>query len=777
MSSKPDTMDDPSNQRSTHSSRPNKTISPEEAVTAGTGTQARSDPPAPASDAPADGIAENYLAPNGLLEALVYVARSHGLSANAQELLRGLPADPNGLPLSSLEEAAEKLGLKLHMERMTVSRIPAVTLPVILFGGDGQALVVTRFHADRRKLDVIAPALTDTKRTVDATALRHTPDSVAIFLTPQDKGAPEQGAEPARGHWFWSAVRRLWPNYLQVVVAALIGNLLGLASPLFIMNVYDRVIPNLAIPTLWVLTTGVIIAFAFDFLLKLLRMRIVDETGRRVDMAVAGRIFDHVMTMRLSGRPDTTGATANQIRDLDTVRDALTSSSVIAVTDLLFIGIFLGVMWLLVGPLAYVPAAAVPIVIIVTGLIQIPLARALRTSQVDVAQRQSLLVETLSALETVKAVSGESWLRRAWDRAVAAASRSTARARGWANLATSFTALVHQSVSIMIVVWGVFLVLDGEITVGALIAANILAGRVLAPLNNIAQTLARLHQARAALAGLNTIMALDVERGVTASDIATTPTNEALRFDHVSFTYPNAATPALQSVSFTVRPGERIGIIGRVGSGKSTLSRLIAGLYEPDEGAYLLNGADSRQYSAAALRRQVGLCLQDADLFTGTLRDNILLGNPFASEQATERAVRLSGVAGFSAQHPLGLAMPIAERGRSLSGGQRQAVAIARCLIRDPKVLFLDEPTAGMDVSTERQLCANLREIADTGISILISTHRDGPLDVVDRLILLDQGRIVMDGPKAEVIERLRSGAGANADAETNTTAAPGGQP
>ncbi|AXS42134.1 type I secretion system permease/ATPase [Breoghania sp. L-A4] len=715
---------------------------------------------APAASLPSSGTA------NGLLEALVHVARAHGRPASGRDVLRGLPADPQGLPLTALEEAAGKLGLTMQLRSMPVSRIPPVTLPVIVHGlscAAGRAAVLTRLDARAGTAEIIVPSIDETARTIDIPALSDasgTPENPVVFLTPGQSGTASGTPEDrGSGHWFWSAVRRLWPNYMQVVVAALIGNLLGLASPLFIMNVYDRVIPNLAIPTLWALTAGVAIAFGFDFLLKLLRMRIVEETGRRVDMAVAGRIFDHLMTMKLAGRPDTTGATANQVRDFDTVRDALTSSSVIALTDLMFIGIFLWVMWLLVGPLVAVPGGAVPLVIIVTGLIQIPLARALRTSQGDVARRQSLLVETLSALETVKAVGGESWLRRAWDRAVAAASRSTARARGWANLATSFTGLVQQSVSIVIVVWGVFLVLEGEISVGALIAANILAGRVLAPLANIAQTLARLHQARAALQGLEQIMGADAERRAPASDIAPSPGADALRFETVSFTYPRAAGPALSGISFTVRPGERIGIIGPVGSGKSTLSRLIAGLYEPGEGAYLLNGVDARQYSTAALRGEIGLCLQDAELFTGTLRDNIIIGNPFASDTAIERAVRLSGVARFSAQHPLGLAMAIEEGGRSLSGGQRQAVSIARCLIRDPKILFLDEPSAGMDVSTEQRLVASLREIAQAGIALMIATHRDGPLDVVDRLLVFDRGRLVMDGPKAQVIERLRTGA------------------
>jgi ATP-binding cassette subfamily C protein LapB len=705
---------------------------------------------------------------NGLLEALAHVARFHGLSPSPDAILAGGAADPDGLTLDALGEAAAGLGLRMHLARLSWRRIPRVSLPAIVFDADGRAVVLTGVSRLAGTLEIVAPAAGSASYTVEAGSFGDGGPLVCVFMAPvSGNGAERDDAVSGgahRGHWFWSAVRRLWPDYLQVVVAALIGNVLGLATPLFVMNVYDRVIPNLAIPTLWALTAGVVLALLVDFALKILRTRIVDDAGRRVDMAVAGRMYDKILAMRLEARADTTGALANRIRDLDTVRDVLTSSTVIALTDMLFIGVFLWVMWVLVGPLAFIPALAVPLVLIVTGLVQIPLAGALRMSQTDTARRQSLVVETLSGLETIKAAGGEGWLRRAFDRAVAAASRSTARARGWASFAASFTALVFQGVSILIVVFGVFLVVEGRITIGALIAANILAGRVLAPLGNIAQTLARLHQARAALQGLDALMTTPPERArdarahAHAQSTVSAGAREAVGFQRVSFSYPGAQVPALDGVTFSIARGECVGIIGRVGSGKSTLARLIGGLYDPTAGTCLLHGTDARQYAAATLRREVGVCLQDAELFTGTLGENIAIGRPFASEADLERAVRLSGVAAFVAQHPLGLDLPVAEHGRNLSGGQRQAVALARCLIRRPGIVFLDEPTSATDVSSERAVCANLKTLAGEGVTLLIATHRDGPLDLVDRLLVFDAGRLVMDGPKAEVLDRLRGG-------------------
>ena len=710
-------------------------------------------------------------ASNGLLESLIRIARFHGIVANAAELVRGLPVEEHGLPIGGLEEAARRLGLVVRIEQHHVASLPIVTLPVIVLKVDEPAVVVETIDKAAGTARIHSAMEPDGVRDVLLSSFDGPKLPVVAFVGLKPSKSRDDAPPETPRDWFWSAVRRFWPNYTQVIVAALIGNLLGLASPLFIMNVYDRVIPNLAIPTLWVLTLGVLIAFLFDFVFKMLRTKIVDETGRRVDMAVAGRMFDHFLRLKMAARPASTGGVANQVRDLDSVRDALTSSTVIAATDLLFIGIFVWVMWFLVGPLAWVPAFAVPVVIAVTGLVQFPLSRALSESQSDAARRQSILVETVSSLETIKVSGGESWFRRAWDRAVAAASRSTTRARYWANVAASFTGVVFQLVSIVIVVWGVFLVLEGRITVGGLIAANILAGRVLAPLNNISQTLARLLHARSALRSLDVLMRSETEGGVTARDLDTSK-DIGVVFQNVSLTYPGSSVPALESVSFTADPGEKIGVVGRVGSGKSTFVRVLSGLYEPQAGTYLLGGIDTRQFSAADLRSAIGLCLQDAELFTGTLRENILIGAPNTSADDLEKAVHLAGVDFFTSRHPDGLDMHIEERGRSLSGGQRQAVALARCLIRSPKIICLDEPTAYLDIMSERQLCERLRQVADRGTTLIIATHRDGPLELVDRILLLDKGKLLMDGPKDDVVSRLKAGAQAGQRAKA---ADPGG--
>lgn len=695
------------------------------------------------------------LAKNGLAEALVILAAHHGVKTTAVDLLRAMPADPRGLLLTNLDEAADRLGMDLHVSRMPLEAIPSITLPVIIFDVGGQAMVLTGFDAKRRTAYVIVPSAGDARRSVKTKELAAQHAGVVAFATPTASATPATpAAHKPRRHWFWSTFRGFWPDYLQVVIAAMLINALGIAIALFVKNVYDRVIPNLAIPTLWALSAGVTLAIAIELILRTVRSNLVDDTGRRVDLAVAGRLFEQLLSMRLSARPASAGVVASQLRDFDSVRDVLTSSTVIAITDFIFISVFLAVMWVFVGPLTFVPLIAVAAVLAFALLIQWPLARAIRMSQADTARRHGVLVEAAGSVETVKSIGAEGVLRRIWDQSVVAASHSSTKARFWANLSANMVAFVGQLVAVITVIWGVFLVIDGTITVGALIAASILSGRILAPLGSIVQTLARAHQARAAFKTLDAMMAAPSEQA--ASSESRPARAGDIEFRNVTFSYPGAGVPALREVSFRIRKGERVGLIGRIGSGKSTVGRLVAGLYQPDAGEILIDGIDIRQFAGPDLRSVVGLCLQEPELFSGSLRDNIVIGHPGANTAEIERVTRISGVDGFAARHPLGLGMPVAERGRSLSGGQRQAIAIARTLIRSPQILFLDEPTSAADTGTERTLVTNLRTDLPADTTIILSTHRDGLLDLVDRLMVFDGGKLMIDGPKAEVIRQLR---------------------
>lgn len=698
---------------------------------------------------------------NGLAESLVLIARFHGISATKNEILRTLAPNSDGMTLSDIDAAAERLGLKCQTENRDLRKIPALTLPAIVFSKGGEAIILHELDTKKRVATIQYPHMQDKPTAKKFDEIRPVLSGVVVFITPASSSAKifQNGAKPPKGHWFWSTVRHFWPAYLQVVILGLMINALGIANPIFIMNVYDRVIPNLALPTLWALTIGVSIALISEAILRLLRSSVVDQAGEKVDMSVSGRLMEHILTLKLRENKETSGTLANRMKDLDVVRDVMTSSSVLAATDFIFIGIFLFVLWIVAGPLVLVPAIAAPLILVATFVLQLPLTYAVRQTQYEAQRRHSVLIEVLNSLETIKGVGGESWWIRAWNSAVAGSGRAMAKSRFWANATSTMTSFGTQAVSIIIIVWGVLLVLEGAITVGALIAANILAGRVLQPLGNIAQTLSRLIHARAALKGLNALMASETETlapfSATSNDANKVP---EIEFRNVTFSYPGAPNPALQGVSFKIAPGEKIALIGRVGSGKTTLGRLLSGLYEPDTGSVLVDGVDVRQRSIADLRETIGYAQQDIELFSGTLRDNIIVGAPLANDADILTAARLAGVDQFASRHPSGFMMRISERGRSLSGGERQAVSLARVLVRNPQVIFLDEPSAALDTNAERELMSRLSVLREKNITLMISTHRERLLGMVDRVLVFDNGRLAMDGPRHEVLRKLQSG-------------------
>ena len=702
-----------------------------------------------------------------LLACLEYVARGFGKPFSRASVMSGLPLGGDILTVDLLPRAAERVGLNARLVRRKVRQVPAIVAPFIVLLDSGDACVVVAKRAGGKQLTVVFPSYSNDARSVKTADLEAEATGYLFYLTPElrsgDLLRPHGSRTDQDKHWFWPAVRRFWPSWVQIVIAALVINLLGLALPLFVMNVYDRVIPNLAIPTLWALAAGVVIALMFDFLLKQLRAHILDRTGRRVDMKVAASLFEHALAVSMAERSGPAGAIANQIREFESVRDFFTSSSIVAITDFLFIGVFILVLLAIVGPIAYVPLLAVPVVLIATLLIQIPLSRAVRSTQVQASQRHSILVEGLVGTETIKAVSGEGVMQRRWEDAIAATARANSKVKFWSSSAVMFTASVQQAVSVIIIVWGVFLVSDSVITIGGLIAANILAGRVLAPLGNIAMTLARAQQAFSAMRDLNVFMRLKTDRN---GEIAHGRTVEhgKVEFKDVCFSYPGSQTEVLRDVSFKIHPGERVGLIGRVGSGKTTIGKLLAGLYSPQRGTVLMDDIDARGFEAADLRAGVGFVSQEPELFMGTLRENLTLGRPTATEHEIAVAMRVAGADEIAAAHPLGLGMPIGERGSGLSGGQRQAVALARMLIRMPRVLFLDEPSSAMDTVTEAALIEHLEAESYRGQTFLICTHRSSFLKLVDRLLVVEGGRIVADGPKDDVLRALEISAAGRDD-------------
>lgn len=710
-----------------------------------------------------------------LSDALLFLAAHHGRALSRAALLAGLPIIDGKLSISLFERAAQRAGLESEPIKRALADIPPLVLPVVLVMRDGTTRILQEIDQKALKATVIDPSTDGAAEILPFGVVNQQYIGYAFLVRPAanaDERAVAASDLPRR-HWFWSVVGQFWANYSHVAVAAFIVNVLALAYPLFIMAVYDRVVPNGAVASLIALSIGMVIALIFDFVLRTVRSRIIDMTGKKIDVVLAADIFEHVLALKMAQRPTSVGILANQLRDFDSVREFFTSGSVVAATDLLFAFLFIGVLYVIAGPLAFIPLAMFPLMIVIGFLLQRPLDRAMRRLQGESAARHGVLVETLSGIETVRASGAEARMQTAWERSVAATARSSEDVHFWASLALTTASTAQQLTTLLMMIVGVFLIIDGKLSVGALVASSMLAGRTLAPISGIAAMITRATQTFTAMKAIDRIMALERERPPGRAYVARRIEQGMVAFENVTFRYPNGAENALDKVSFRIAAGERVGIIGRVGSGKTTVGRLLAGFYEPQDGRIFVDGIDSRQYDPADLRAGIGFVLQDTDLFFGKLRDNIALGKPTATDEEVIAAARLSGVEAFIAGHPLGYDMPIAEGGRSLSGGQKQAIGLARALIRDPKILFLDEPTAHFDVRSEAEFLERLKALAKGEMTIIVSTHRPSLLSLVDRILVFDRGRLVTDGPRDKVISMLQASAKAQPGPTQTASAKP----
>ncbi len=692
-----------------------------------------------------------------LLRCLIALICFHDRSASQHELTSGLPLHQGRLTPDLAVRAAERAGYVASIVKRPLSQLNPLVFPAILLLEHGGACVV-HSRLGRRGFEIYDPD-TQTISKVSLKQLGQVYAGGAILVKPDVRLT---GREPdarllARGHWFWGVVGRLWPSYARVLLAACFINVLALASPLFIMNVYDRVLPNKALSTLWVLAVGMLLAIAFDFIFKLLRTWMIDSAGRRADVLLAGRIYEHLLAIKLQNKPGTTGGFASHLRDFEQVREFFTSNTLATISDFLFFGLFLFVIYMIAGPLAIIPAVAAVLVFVIGLVMQFPLARAARETQSESAYRHSLLVETISSLETIKMLRAEGHLQNLWERLVGRTARTIERTRAITSLVSTLTMAIQQLVTVGIVAYGAYLFDQGEVSMGAIIASVILAGRAVAPFGQFATIVARSQHSVAALNNLNNIMRMESERPEGKPFISQPIENARIEFKSATFSYPQQANPALRDLNLVINPGEKVGIIGKIGSGKTTLGRLLAALYDVQQGAILIDAIDIRQFHPHQIRSAIGVVNQDADLFFGTLRSNLVMGNPAASDEQMVAAARLAGVDQFVATHPAGYDMQVGERGGLLSGGQKQSVALARMLLLKPRVLFLDEPSGSMDMASERLLIQNLRQCLTPDQTLIVSTHRYSMLEIVDRLIVLGDGKVIADGPKDQVLEALKA--------------------
>lgn len=697
-----------------------------------------------------------------LLQCLVILTRLHRCPVTAISLTAGLPLEKGRLTPELFLRAAQRAGLKAHIATRALQEIPDAVLPVVLLLRDSACVLVQRKSHD--VWQVIMPANGPSEQGISTAVLQNEYAGLCILTTAEaqveerirqmlDLDHPDAIASEPQ-NWFWKAVKNSWPIYGEVLIASVFINLFALAIPLFSMNIYDRVVPNNAQETLWVLSIGAVLVLGFDFLIRVLRGNFLDLAGKRIDILLSSAVFERVLGIRMRDRPASVGAFASSLQEFEGVREFMTSASLCALIDLPFVAVFILMVFWIGGDIGWVPLLILPVIIGVSLLLRLPLTQLVRASVHAVAQRQAHVVETLLGLETLKTHNAEGAMQSRFERILGDVAELGLRTRKLSGFSVHCATLLQQLGYVAVIFFGAGMIAAGELSMGALIACTILTGRALAPLSQVASLLVRQRQSLDALASTSRLMNLGGERDEYRTFIQRPPLRGGIEFRDVSFTYPGRQEKTLSGISFRITPGERIGLIGRVGSGKTTLEKLILGLYTADSGAVLLDGIDVRQIDPAALRQNIGYVPQEIQLFYGSIRDNIALGKEAADDASILHAARIAGVSEFVDSLPEGYDRMVGEQGEGLSGGQRQAIAIARAELHTPPLLILDEPTSAMDQASEENFKTNLlSELA--GRTLLVISHRPSLLTLVDRLIVVEQGRVVADGPKQEVIAML----------------------
>ncbi|MHA7847651.1 type I secretion system permease/ATPase [Serratia sp. D1N4] len=702
---------------------------------------------------------------DSLLWAVEWLCRYHNKVASTAVLYAGLPRGEKLTPELALR-MLDQVGLSGGWIKRDLSQVSTYLFPLVLAYNDGSYCVITSRTGKRGdlKYQVVVPESGGVLQ-MSEDALMANYSGYAMLANPKprlDKRTdneilPEKNRE---GHWLFSTLWRYRHYFYSAALAALLANVLTLASTFFTMNVYDRVIPTQAYVTLWSLAIGVLIAIVFEFTSRQVRTYLIDVAGKKADLILGAKLFRQVMAMRMESKPQSTGSFANQLRDFEAVRDFVTSATLSTLSDLPFCILFMLIIYLIGGQLAIVPLIAIPIILLVSVCIQWPLSRYMGENIREISQKQGLLIETIEGLEALKAARGEGVMQKRWDDFSALAAASSMKTRYLSSLTSNFVSFMQQITTVVIVVFGVYLIHAGELTMGAMIGVVILSGRSLGPLASVVGLALRYQHAKAALKSLNQLMDLPTERDADVNYLPTPSFAGNLQLRKVGFAYPVPGVmvpPAiLENVNINIQAGERVAIIGSIGSGKSTLLRVMGRLMQPLSGQLTIDGVDATQVDPADWRTAVGYVSQDCRLFHGTLRFNVTIGDPGVSTEEFLRVAQMTGLDRIAAKHPLGYDMPVGEMGSALSGGQKQLVALARCLLLRPKILLMDEPTSSMDAMTETLFIRQLQSAIE-GQTLVIVTHRMSVLNIFDRLIVLDDGRVVADGPKNQVIAMLNA--------------------
>ncbi|MBE8576280.1 type I secretion system permease/ATPase [Vibrio sp. OPT18] len=694
-----------------------------------------------------------------LLNSLIYVSRYYGLANSPEALINGLPLSDGKLTPFLFPRSAERAGLVAKENRSDLEKIPHLILPAVLLLKQGEACVLNSIDLEKQEAEIITAESGMVPIIIPVEELKEQFIGRYFLVKKQfryDERSPEV-LKTRKGHWFWSTIWESKNIYRDVLIASILINIFAIAAPMFTRLVYDKVVPNLAFETLWVLASGIFVVFLFDLLLKLMRSYFIDVAGKKSDILISSKLFSKVLGIRMEAKPASVGAFAKNLQEFESIREFFTSATIGSLIDLPFALMFLALIWLMAGNLVFVPVAGVVILIVYALLIQGPLRRTIEEGSRLASQKYANLIESLAGLETVKLFSAQSQFQFRWEEAVAHMANWNIKSRRITDSIQNTAGFVQQSTNVGMIIFGVYLIAEGELTMGGLIAATMLSGRAIGPLVQLSLLSTRYNQAKSSMTLIEQVMSMPDEQEEGKRYIHRPIIQGHIALDKVTFHYPDSPLASIRDLTLNISPGEKVAIIGRIGSGKTTLERLIMGLYKPTEGHVRIDDTDMEQLHHVDVRRNIGCVPQDSNLFYGSVRDNITLGRPLVDDRDVMDAANRAGVTAFTQQDPAGLERQVGEGGALLSGGQRQSIAIARAFLGRPPVLLMDEPTSAMDNRSEMHIKHQLNQLLPSETLILI-THKTSMLDIVDRVIVMEKGCIIADGPKAQVLSDLKQG-------------------
>ena len=704
---------------------------------------------------------------DSLLESLVLYTRLFHKPFSCESLLSGLPTSTNLTDQmlfsktnskSLFSRAALRAGLKTIIIEKPIKNILSLQLPVILLLSNENSCILESFNEDKTKAKIIFASDEPLEEWIEIDKLEDEYLGFSFMLKKMYEYEDENGKNTHdlsnQKHWFWSTLGFSRKIYLDCILASILINLFVLATPLFTMNVYDRVIPNNAQETLLVFTIGIVVVFLLDASLKFLRTYFLEMAGKKSDIIMSSIIFEKVLDLQMHAHPKSVGSFANNLKSFDSIRGFLTNATLSILIDFPFAILFLGVIFYLSGILVLVPISIIFIIVIYALMIKKPLQNSIESTYEASAKKNGILIEALQNIETIKAQGLSGNIQFNWEESTGEIANKSLKSKIISSSIPTITSLLVGLNTVLIIVFGVFLIQKFELTMGGLIATMILSGRAIAPMGQIVGLLTNFEDAKTSFKMLDDIINKPLERPIAKEFVKRPTLSGNIEFRNVSFKYPDSEAYALKNVSFKITAGEKVAFIGRIGSGKSTIAKLILKLYEPQEGSILIDGIDISQIDPADLRKKISYVPQDIHLFRNTIKNNILGSYKFVDDEWMIKCSKISGTDEFVKLHPMGYDMPIGERGSGLSGGQRQSVGIARALINDSKIYLFDEPTNAMDQTTESNILNSLKENLEEK-TLLLVTQKMNMLELVSRVIVMNQGEKVLDGDKIEIIKKL----------------------